>query len=189
MTAYALEVAGSGVIFGHTDTGVLRSEDGGTSWEKVFKGTTVTSISTGAAGCVYLGTDYRGVVGSTDDGDTWRRMTDSLTISSIDADRVGNVFAVCSGGILLCSHDGGANWKTVQLERGYSYGVVAAPGGEVAIVSDGHGTLYISRDCFSSRKLVSVPYTYASIFLSPDGYLFLSEHFPPSLHRGRHALY
>ncbi|HEY5132966.1 MAG TPA: hypothetical protein VII85_04705, partial [Candidatus Krumholzibacteriaceae bacterium] len=179
-----------GVIFGRTDTGVLRSKDGGSSWESAFKGTTVTSISTGADGCVYLGTIYSGVVGSTDDGDTWRRMSDSLQIYSIDADRVGNVFAVISGGILLCSHDGGANWKTVQLERGYSYGVVAAPGGEVAIVlNSNNGTLYISRDCFSSRTVVPVPFKNASMFLSPDGYLFLSERFSPGLHRGRHALY
>ena len=200
----ALEVATNGVIFARPYYGVVRSTDGGASWKYIFSDEThATSMSTGSGGRVYIGTDYGGVLGSTDDGDTWRRMTDSTRIWSIEADRVGNVFVISDDGI-LCSSDGGDTWKTVHLEMrpgppavsNSLCRVVAAPGGEVAVVYDGNaGTLYISKDSFSSWKTVPVPYTYSSIFLGPDGRLFIisEQTLPgltlPGLHRSRDALY
>ena len=189
LEVFALDVAKSGAIFGRTDRGVVRSTDGGSSWERVFNEAPVTSLSTGSDGCVYIGTDYRGVLGSTDNGDTWRRMTDSTRVWSIDADRVGNVFVLSENGI-LCSSDGGQTWKTIQLGGNYYwYNVIAAPGGEVAVVYDDSGTLYISEDCFSSWKTVPVPFAESSIFLSPDGYLFISGQIAPGLHRSRNTLF
>jgi photosystem II stability/assembly factor-like uncharacterized protein len=189
LEVFALDVAKSGAIFGRTDWGVVRSTDGGSSWERVFNEAPVTSLSTGSDGCVYIGTDLRGVLGSTDNGDTWRRMTDSTRVWSIDADRVGNVFVLSENGI-LCSGDGGQTWKTIQLGGNYYwYDVIAAPGGEVAVVYDYNGTLYISEDCFSSWKTVPVPFAESSIFLSPDGYLFISGQIVPGLHRSRNTLF
>jgi photosystem II stability/assembly factor-like uncharacterized protein len=199
LEVFALEVAQNGAIFGHTDRGVLRSADGGSPWENVFSEAPVTAMSTGSGGCVYIGTDYRGVLGSTDNGDTWRRMTDSLRIYSIEADRAGNVFVLAENGI-LCSGDGGQTWKTIQLGRTssgglitsgdyYWYSAVAAPGGEVAMIFDNKGTLYISEDCFASWKTVSAPFAESSIFLSPDGHLFISGQIVPGLHRSRNALF
>ncbi|MDD4858434.1 MAG: hypothetical protein PHD74_10090, partial [Candidatus Krumholzibacteria bacterium] len=193
LRVHALEVARNGAIFARTEDGVIRSENGGTFWTNVLSEATVTSIATGAGGCVYLGTNYQGVLGSSDDGDTWRRMTDSLTVYSIAADRVGNVFAISNNG-MLCSSDGGNTWKTIQLGEDhywpiFVYNMVAAPGGEVAVVFDGEGKLYISEDCFSSWKTVPVPYTDSSISLSPDGHLFISEQSSPGLHRSREPLF
>ena len=185
----ALEVAENGVILGRADNGVVRSSDGGASWEKVFNESPVTSIGTGSGGSVYIGTEDRGVLGSTDYGDTWRRITDSTRVWSIDADRVGNVFVLSEDGI-LCSGDGGNSWKTI-LPGGdyYECSLVAAPDGEVAALFDDEGTLYISDDCFSSWKTVSVPFVHSSLFLSPDGHLFFSDKLGPGLHRSRNTLF
>lgn len=199
LEVFALEVAKNGAIFGRTDKGVLRSADGGSPWENVFNEAPVTALSTGSSGCVYIGTDYRGVLGSTDNGDTWRRITDSMRVYSIEADRVGNVFVLAEDGI-LCSSDGGQTWKTIQLGRTYSggpiaggnyywYRVVAAPGGEIAIIFDNTGTLYISEDCFSSWKTVPAPFAESTISLSPDGYLFISGQIAPGLHRSSRTLF
>jgi photosystem II stability/assembly factor-like uncharacterized protein len=185
----ALEVAGNGAIYGRTDTGVLKSTDGGSSWEYVLNRTAVRSISTGSDGCIYLGTDFEGVIASSDYGSTWRRITDSLRVFSIDADLIGNVLVSYEDGI-LCSCDRGDTWKVIQGGRGlFWYTVLAAPGGEVALIFDDDGTLRISEDCFSTWRDVPVPYTRASMFLSPDGHLFFSERNQPGLHRSRDALF
>jgi len=187
---FGLDVAGSGAIFARTDEGVLRSPDGGASWKNVFNEAPVTALSAGSGGCVYIGTDFRGVLGSADGGDTWRRMTDSLRIFSIAADRRGTVLAASESGI-LCSSDNGETWKTIRLGGSYNlYSVLAAPHGELAMIYDDFGSLYLSEDRFASWRKVAVPYLHSSIFLSPDGHLFMSERLNPGgLHRSRQTLF
>ena len=194
----ALEVAANGTVFGWTNEGILRFSDGCSSWERVFDGSDVAGISTGSAGCVYLGTRTGGVFGSSDNGDTWRRMTDSLWVNEIEADRVGNVFALVKDGI-LCSNDEGETWHMIELtvkasgptasNRAYKCNLVAAPGGELTVFYDDGGTLYLSEDHLSTWRTEAAPYDEAALFLSPSGFLFISESNPSGLHRSRNSLF
>jgi hypothetical protein len=67
--------------------------------------------------------------------------------------------------------------------------LLAAPGGEMAFVLDDEGKLYESEDCFATWKTVVTPYRNSSLFLSPDGHLFISEDYDPALHRSREPLF
>ena len=186
---FALDVATNGTVFGGTDKGVLRFADRCASWECVFDSAKATALSTGSASRIYVGTENAGVFGSNDDGDTWRRMTDSVRVFSIAADRVGNVFAITDGGI-LCSGDDGNSWKTLPPDVQYFAGVAAAPGGEIAILSNSAGEICLSEDLFATWKVELTPFRASSIFLSPDGYLFFNElTLPGGMHRSRNALY
>jgi photosystem II stability/assembly factor-like uncharacterized protein len=185
-----LDVAGNGMVFGRTGEAVLRSSDGGSSWEYASKKTMITCLCAGSDSCVYIGTAKEGVLGSRDCGTTWRRMTDSLYISSLDADRVGNVYAVSYEHGILGSTDRGETWKPIRVGTPYAiYRVLAAPGGEMALILDDEGTLYESVDCFTTWKTIATPYRVSSMSLSPDGRLFISEDDDPALHRSREPLF
>jgi photosystem II stability/assembly factor-like uncharacterized protein len=192
----ALAVTPNGTVFGWTDGSIVRFSDGCSSSERVLDGVDVTALSTGARGCIYVGTYYGGVIGSSDGGDTWNRMTDSLKVYGIEADLVGNVCVTSRKGV-LCSADGGVTWSTLPFGT-YSgggpvvavgtfyYSMAAAPGGEMAFIFDNEGTLYVSEDCFASWRTIPVPFGDAVLSLGPDGRLYLSERYRPALHASRY---
>lgn len=185
---HGIEVAVNGMIFVRAADGILRSDAGGASWEYVYEDQPISCISTGSDSCVYLGTGH-GIMRSTDYGETWERVTDSLRVYSIDADRVGMVIAICIEGILR-SRDRGDSWTTIPVEHPPpEHSVISAPGGEVAIILDYMGNMYLSDDCFSSWTLIHTPFYVPIPHFGPDGYLFIISIRHTSLYRSGHPLF
>ena len=96
---------------------LLRSSDGGASWQNASKGISVHETPTGLAvnseGSVYLST-YQGVYKSTDQGDDWTSVLESTTVTAINCNAQDDVFAG-SGDRMYRSTDGGSNWTVASL--------------------------------------------------------------------------
>ena len=82
--------ARDGVLFAGTGTGgVLRSTDGGESWQQVKRGVTahrVRAVAVSPAyesdGSVFFGTSAAGVLRSIDGGESWEKVNQGLNVAS-----------------------------------------------------------------------------------------------------------
>ncbi len=183
-----IEVAANGIIFCCTKRDLLRSDTGGASWEYVNEESSIKCICSGSGGCVYLGTDH-GIMRSTDDGETWAQVTDSLWINSIDTDRAGTVLATSHRAVLR-SRDRGDTWKLLPMEFITPLQrILSAPGGEIAIILDYTGNLYLSYDEFSSWTLDNTLPSGDRLFFGPDGHLFIISIWEAGLHRSNRPLF
>ena len=190
----ALETSISGVIDGIAGVDLIRSADGGDSWEDVEAPQTA-AVCTGPAGCIYLGTFYRGVMASRDEGRTWSQVSDSLRVYRIAADFSGIVIAVYEK-CIYCSPDGGDSWREFRpvADQKYYYAsrLAVSRGGELAVISNEwtETMLYFSSDCFATWGAVEIPFrSITSLRFGPDGHLFVAAYDPPGLYRSGRPLY
>ena len=135
------------VFCGTYDDGLWRSQDKGTTWQRVGEGVIggrVTAVST-RKGLVYAGTQPSALYRSDDGGDTWQPCTDLTSLPSADTwafppnpsthhvrwitiDPVvnGRVFACIEAGALIHSNDGGQTWHDRVPGGPYDTHILAA---------------------------------------------------------------
>jgi photosystem II stability/assembly factor-like uncharacterized protein len=110
-----------------SEDGVLRSLDGGYSWERKNDGVGVVEIATmeidPVTGIIYLGTYHDGVYKSIDDGEAWEKismgipLTTSHDLSASYADP--SIVYVAARNGLFRTMDGGESWGRVDLGSPY----------------------------------------------------------------------
>jgi len=111
------------VFIATEDRGVMRSTDGGSTWEEVNEG-----IDTRTAKCIefdttssiiYLGTYYHGIYRSLDGGDSWEKISHNIT--GLDCDEIAGNFSshdtlyVASHAGVYKSVDGSATWERLSF--------------------------------------------------------------------------
>lgn len=113
-----VELSDGTLLVGATDKGILRSEDGGKTWQESRSG-----IATGvifavkgepAGGRVYAGTS-NGLFASSDGGRSWKPTTlddAQVVVVGVNPDNPDNVMAIDRGGRLYHSTDGGTTWSS-----------------------------------------------------------------------------
>ena len=113
-----VELSDGTLIVGATDKGILRSEDGGKTWQESRSG-----IATGVIFAVkgdllatklYAGTS-NGLYTSADGGRSWKPTTlddAQVVVVGVSPDNPDNVMAIDRGGRLYRSTDGGATWSS-----------------------------------------------------------------------------
>lgn len=131
----AVSPSDENVILAATNTGVLKSNDGGATWSKTFdsQGYEVQDIKTepGNFAIQYIGVKNQGVYKSTDGGATWSKSSVGINKGSrfeiaISPVTTSNVFVSTSDGdtgstILYFSDDKGATWNKFDSSSAYDY--------------------------------------------------------------------
>jgi len=115
-------------LYAATDSGVLRSIDGGSTWVlSFFNQTKINSITVapGNANVLFASTNTLGVWRSVDAGVTWTNVLLSVPVSSvlINPNNVQNIYASGAKGVYISS-DGGATWTVsnnglINLNAGF----------------------------------------------------------------------
>lgn len=109
-----------------TQAGVLRSEDGGETWELADNSRLITAISAipGTADLIgYSVTENdAGVMISKDNGVTWEKIglnlgQDAVAYFAVHPEETEKIAVVTFGNSLHISEDGGQNWETI-MEKG-----------------------------------------------------------------------
>jgi len=101
------------------DNGILRSSDGGESWEEINEGLRVRSVKTmtidSTTGIIYIGTYFDGIYRSTDQGDHWEKISYNINQTTCSDIAVNwrypdSVFVTTANGLYL-SVDGAQSWE------------------------------------------------------------------------------
>lgn len=113
-----VELKDGTLLVGATDSGILRSDDGGTSWEESRSGIEIGVIFSIKADAnsekVYAGTS-NGLYASTDGGRSWTPTTldDAQIVTvGVNPNEGDDVMAIDGGGRLYHSTDGGSTWRS-----------------------------------------------------------------------------
>ncbi len=97
---------------GENKEGILRSTDGGTTWDTVTSDLIIHRVVATSDGRLYASTYQQGIYRSTDDGRTWTRFgadTTPAIVSTITTDASGDLLAgTVNGGIYRISRETGA---------------------------------------------------------------------------------
>ncbi|MDR7553954.1 MAG: YCF48-related protein [Armatimonadota bacterium] len=136
--ALAIDVEGRSLFLG-AHTGLFRSEDGGTSWQRVTLSPKHTHLDVMAIApdprdrrTIYVGTHEAGVFKTTDGGATWAEVNTGLAGRdvhglAVDPTVAGKLHAAVreQGEGIYRTTDGGAKWTRVD----------DGPGGEVKVLA------------------------------------------------------
>ncbi len=98
--------------------GIFRTENGGTSWTRVYRGGVVNEpVITAEKAIYWLLENGGGVVKSTDLGRTWSQVTPPGVLRGRDRPSLvelpGGKLASLSGDHIIVSSDGGASWREI----------------------------------------------------------------------------
>lgn len=111
-----VELKDGTLLLGASDAGILRSDDGGTTWgesrDGIDTGVIYSVDGDPASGRVYAGTSS-GLYTSSDGGRTWEQssLNDSqIVVVGVNPRDSNEVMAIDGGGRLYRSMDGGASW-------------------------------------------------------------------------------
>ncbi len=108
----------TGDIFAESPNGVLKSTDGGSTWQYCLQAHTNWSVATGLGGWVFT-TDMMRVYFSPDNGLTWSASDSGLANVSLSGAIIvganGHVFAGSLTAGVFCSTDGGTSWHSTNL--------------------------------------------------------------------------
>jgi photosystem II stability/assembly factor-like uncharacterized protein len=142
--------AGGGMPYGEARALVLRSEDGGDTWQRGevpiwgrITGLTFVDAERGWAAAEDWGADgdtpHGAILATSDGGRTWEpQATSEAVLTTISMDASGSGWAFGASGTALATRDGGATWQTVDcgtdntLQACWVPGADAGPGGGVA---------------------------------------------------------
>ncbi len=115
---------------GTEENGVIRSTDGGTTWQQANLGLVHMTVYTiaFAPDTIYLGTHAGGVYRSSDNGATWHPVNSGLTNLDVHSilplrSRPGTVLAGTLNGGLFRSTNGGETWEFAGHEEGQVWGM------------------------------------------------------------------
>lgn len=137
MDIRAVALDKNGILYaGIWGGGVLKSADGGSSWNQAGKlpaNAAVHSLAITASGEIYAGTFGYGLLRSQNHGDSWQKMDVGYDhIWTLEADANGTLYAGTYGGGLYVSADNGTTWKKKDgLSSGYVYSINATGNGQV----------------------------------------------------------
>jgi photosystem II stability/assembly factor-like uncharacterized protein len=155
---------------------VLRSSNGGSTWDTVFPNVNVNTIAIDPVhpNVVYVGTQENGIAGSLDGGATWSNISGSAIVAPISKLLVhpmhtSHVFAATSGQGVFYSSNQGRTWT--PMNEGLSdLNIVAmaiqsgAPHSVLAATFGGNGFV-------GTPRIVPEPHALAIAFLGVLGVL------------------
>ncbi|HEY5425427.1 MAG TPA: hypothetical protein VIJ77_02660 [Candidatus Tumulicola sp.] len=139
----------------YSSAGILRTTDGGNSWETIDKGlvdsngriaSVVNSLWIDPANPSVLlaATEYAGIFRTSDGGSTWASVYPTTAATQF-VSYGGAVFAACKAGILV-SNDDGATWtvKLAGTAKRYptAFGAVDGASGSALYAGMANGTIY-----------------------------------------------
>lgn len=163
----AFDPATTDVYLGTSDWGMLKSTDGGSSWNPSSEGISgvhAGQMIEGSDGIIYMATGNAGIFKSGDQGATWSQVgtgltgslpyqADDLTLSSLAQDPAApSTLYIGSAAGFDVSTDGGDTWNPSMT--GMHPGSVAA----IAIDPEKPATIYASVDYPSAGTLIGVLY-------------------------------
>lgn len=123
-TALAVSPDDADVVWAATESGLVRSDDGGGDWEAVQAGP-VTAVALGPTDTdrilTYVAAPEHGLMASRDGGESWSRLEltledDAVSHLAIHPDHPDLVYAATVGGDLLRSRDGGQSWDVLARD-------------------------------------------------------------------------
>lgn len=105
------------IVFIGYDKGLLKSDDGGKNWERVYDGGWVMKLA--ESNGVLLATSQRGIIRSTDDGENWADAINEGGVG-ITIERIKGGFAAITYSTetetrrVRTSYDGGKTWQPID---------------------------------------------------------------------------
>ncbi|HEY66337.1 MAG TPA: hypothetical protein G4O02_17440 [Caldilineae bacterium] len=184
------------LVLAGTSSGILRSLDGGDTWEVVYPASDLTLALAGVPGAICAGTVEQGILRSADGGRHWRVSTEGLAartfLHTLTVPRhPGMVLAFGPQDGIVVSHDGGRSWQPVPGLAEYlplNAVAVANQGAEkppLLVVSSQEGHILRSTDGGETWTpcAVGIPATVLTFdhtakrmwAATGDGYLFASR--------------
>jgi len=109
--------------------GVLKSVDGGESWNGLNEGLAARNVFKlridPVSGHLYIGTAYQGIFRSTDEGATWEKISDNInqaecTDIAVNPRNPDTVYVATRGGVYR-SIDGASSWERLDLDVPFFY--------------------------------------------------------------------
>jgi hypothetical protein len=119
-TYYAVASTQDGWVFAGSDSGVVRSTNGGSTWERANAGITdrpIRSLLSTSGGILYAGSEGGRIYRSSNRGESWSGGDSSLgagTVTSIVVNSAGHVFAGFAGGGVFRSTTQGMSWEAIN---------------------------------------------------------------------------
>ncbi len=156
-----IPVPGRGSIMSLTPPGVLRTPDGGRSWQVTsgLNGVRVHHLAEAPqqAGRVYAAT-YQGVCRSEDGGRSWTQctLTDRI-VQKVQAGPGGKVYAGTYGDGLYLSQDGGETWTQIGFAGSSIASMLLRSDGLYVVVQGSNAGLYRTRDDGANWQMLTWP--------------------------------
>jgi photosystem II stability/assembly factor-like uncharacterized protein len=112
------------MVMAGTSAGILRSHDGGTTWQVVYSDQDLVLSLAGTASVICAGLMEQGVLRSEDGGDTWSLSNEGLAARAFlrtlaVAEHPGLVLAFGPQEGIVVSADGSANWESIPGLGGF----------------------------------------------------------------------
>lgn len=148
-------ITSNNYIFAATDSGVFRSTDFGSNWEKVVNGHTaeyVNSLYASNTGIVYSACEGGPVYRSSDYGLTWSRINTglgNLSAYSVTVNSLGYIYIGSSGTGVYRSTDDGLMWQIVNTgfpNADVYINSLLTSDSDILIAGTGNDGLYRSTD-------------------------------------------
>ncbi len=136
---------------------LLKSEDGGKSWDRLFRGLdnnfdfSSLSISLKNPNILYISASGDGIYRSQDGGLSWEKINEGLdnkqiTLLSVSPHSPDLVLASGKDGGLYLTQDGGKNWRSVMSDVKITAISFAEDEEKTMAISDSLGNVYLSSD-------------------------------------------
>ena len=146
--------------------GVLKSTDGGESWQEInegFKVRTVAKVEVDSlTGYLYLGTYYHGIYRSTNGGGSWQKISNNINQAnckdlSVNSRNADSIYVTTYGG-LYRSIDGATIWEEIELSYPFQESICSG------VVIDCHDQNYVYVTFYPVRG-----FGQGGIYRSTDG--------------------
>lgn len=118
--------AGSYGVHNVADGGLVKSTDGGASWNRLLASVILSlAVDPGNPNIIYTGTLFDGVFKSTDGGASWKAYKDGFFDGArvgalvIDPNDTNYIYAGAGNGGIFKSTDAGSTWKQISENRYY----------------------------------------------------------------------
>jgi photosystem II stability/assembly factor-like uncharacterized protein len=182
-----IDRAKDGTIYAGTKSCVIKSTDGGNSWEKCSTGLDAVTISAIATdnGIIFISQGTGGCFKSIDGGNSWNKIEGVLSgivISSIVKGNDGYVFASNGNNAIFRTTDGGSSWQNLNLNTTdniyISSPLNASNDGYIAFGTLENG-IFVSTDngdnWTQQKGTILEEKNINSILMSQDGYIYVGR--------------